>query len=425
MSLNIEALPGPPEICHLPPSFDFTASEGGPNPPDQNLWIGNCGEGTLEWSVSDDAAWLSLDPASGTSTGEMDKVILSVDIAGMGAGGYSATITIQGPGATNSPQTALVSLNIEALPGPPEICHLPPSFDFTASEGGPNPPDQSLDIWNCGEGTLEWSVSDDAAWLSLSPLTGSSTGEMDKVILSVDITGMGPGGYSATITIQGPGATNSPQTASVSLTISMEGYEPGGSTEPPCRFYGTVQVDGAYVPDGTPITATVDGAGTWTTVNFTYTGSPAESVYVLDVPGDDPLTPEKDGGVEGDAVTFTIIHGSTDLAAGSGIWHKGIPQEVNLHATTHIGGGGGGGGGGGAPTPTPPAEPAVEEPEEPVTPPEPAPSPEPTPPAPEELADEGPSGLAPGAWAGIGIGSALLLALVAWLILRRWVWTGS
>ena len=60
-----------------------------------------------------------------------------------------------------------------------------------------------------------------------------------------------------------------------------------------------------------------------------------------------------------------------------------------------------------------------------LDPPEQTPSPELTPPAPEELADEGSSGLAPGAWAGIGIGLALLLALVAWLILRRWAWTGS
>ena len=410
-----------PEIGYDPTSFTFTATEGGPNPPSQILGISNDGGDTLNWTVSDDADggkdWLSLAPPSGTSTGETDDVTLSVDIGGMSAGSYSCTITIEDPGATNSPQTVPVSLTINPA-------------------GGANPPDQTLGIRNSGGGTLDWSVSDDADWLTLDPTSGSSTGETDDVTLSVDITGMSAGSYSATlagmsagsysatITIVAPGASNTPQTVPVTLIIESE---PGGSTGPPCRFYGTVQVDGAYVPDGTLITASIAGAVlTWTT---TTTSSSPESVYVLDVPGDDTLTLDKDGGIEDDVVSFTIRHGTTDLAAGSGVWHKGIPQEVNLQATT---GGKSSGGGGGKSSPTEPTEP-TEPPEEPVVPePKPtpapaAPEPTPTPPAPapalEEPSDEG--GLAPGAWAGIGIGSALLLALGVWLILRRWVWAAA
>jgi len=81
------------------------------------LSISNPGGGTLNWDVSDDAGWLSLDPLSGTSTGEVDDVTLSVDISGMGGGSYSATITIEAPGATNTPQTVPVSLTIAASGG--------------------------------------------------------------------------------------------------------------------------------------------------------------------------------------------------------------------------------------------------------------------------------------------------------------------
>jgi len=63
-------------------------------------------------------------------------------------------------------------------------------------------------------------VSDDVNWLDLWPVTGSSTGEIDNVTLSVDITGMSAGSHSATITISAPGATNTPQTVPVSLTIN-------------------------------------------------------------------------------------------------------------------------------------------------------------------------------------------------------------
>ena len=139
MSLTIIPPPGPPEICYTPESFDFTADEGEANPPDQSLWIGNCGEGTLDWTVSDDADWLTLSPTSGSSTGEMGEVTLSVDITGMSAGSYSCTITIEDPEATNSPQTASVSLTIEALPGPP-----PPTGG--GGGGAPPPPGPELEV---------------------------------------------------------------------------------------------------------------------------------------------------------------------------------------------------------------------------------------------------------------------------------------
>ena len=211
--------PTPPEISYSPSSITFTATEGDANPADQTLGIFNSGGGSLDWSVSDDAGWLSLDPPNGSSTGETDDVTLSVDITSMSAGSYSATITIAAPGATNTPRTVSVSLTINPAPRDPEIWYNPVSFSFYANAGGINPASKSLWIRNNGGGSLDWSVSDDAGWLSLAPPSGSSTGEMDEVTLSVDITGMSAGSYSATITIAAPGATNTPRTVPVSLTI--------------------------------------------------------------------------------------------------------------------------------------------------------------------------------------------------------------
>jgi hypothetical protein len=209
----------PATIGYSPSSFSFAGTQGGADPSSRTLSIWNSGGSTLSWSVSDDAAcWLSLSPTSGSSTGETDNVIASVDISGMSAGSYSATITISAPGATNTPQTVSVSLTIAEAPA--TIGYSPSSLSFAGTQGGANPSSQTLSIWDSGSGTISWSVSDDAAWLSLSPTSGSSTGETDNVIASVDISGMGAGSYSATITISAPGATNTPQTVSVSLTIN-------------------------------------------------------------------------------------------------------------------------------------------------------------------------------------------------------------
>ncbi|MGB9834980.1 MAG: clostripain-related cysteine peptidase, partial [bacterium] len=54
----------------------------------------------------------------------------------------------------------------------PLISFTPSSFTFTAVQGGTNPNPQTLKIRNGGGGTLNWTVSDDASWLTLSPLSG-------------------------------------------------------------------------------------------------------------------------------------------------------------------------------------------------------------------------------------------------------------
>jgi len=219
-----------PLICCNPKSFSFSATEGGSNPADQTLEISNSGVDTISWTLSDDAGWLSENPTSGSSTGEPDTVDVSVDIAGMSDGDYSANITITAPGAINSPWTVPVSLHIDS--STPEISFDPESLSFTAGEGGSNPTPKTLDIWNSGVDRLDWSLSDNAEWLSENPTGGSSVGERDTVVLSVDIAGMSDGDYSADITINATGAGNSPQKVPVSLHISTAPAAPKISFSP-------------------------------------------------------------------------------------------------------------------------------------------------------------------------------------------------
>ena len=106
-----------------------------------------------------------------------------------------------------------------SLPSP-TIAASPSNFSFSVEQGEPCPPSQTLSIWNSDNGVLSWSISDSAPWLSVSPTSGSSAGEMDGVSLSVDTFGMTTGNYAAIITISAPGASNTPQTAVVNLTIN-------------------------------------------------------------------------------------------------------------------------------------------------------------------------------------------------------------
>jgi len=200
-----------PEISFSPSNLSFSAVKDGANPANQTLEIWNTGGETLNWSLTDDADWLSEMPMSGSSTGPSDNtsVAVSVNITGMPAGNYTANITITAPGASNTSEVVPVSLHISLAP---KISFSPPSLSFSAIQGGANPGNQTLEIWNLGGGLLNWTVSDDADyeghdWLSENPTSGSSTGPSDNtsVNVAVNIAGMFAGDYLANITINAPG----------------------------------------------------------------------------------------------------------------------------------------------------------------------------------------------------------------------------
>jgi hypothetical protein len=92
-------------------------------------------------------------------------------------------------------------------------------ISFTATEAGANPNSQTLQVRNSGGGTLNYSMSYDAAWLNVSPTSGSSTNNVNEHTVSVNIISLREGDYSGKIKIASSNATNSPQTVSVILRI--------------------------------------------------------------------------------------------------------------------------------------------------------------------------------------------------------------
>jgi hypothetical protein len=189
----------------------------GTNAPSQAVQIWNSGGGTLNYTISDNAGWLSVSPSSGASTGEQDTITLNYSTSGLSVGTYSATVTISDINAGNSPQTISVSLIVDALP--PSIS-LNISSLSNSCTGGSNAPSQTFRVWNSGVGTLNYSISDNRSWLSVSPSSGTSAGEQDTITVNYSTSGLSAGSYSATITITDPSADNSPQTLSVNLTVT-------------------------------------------------------------------------------------------------------------------------------------------------------------------------------------------------------------
>jgi hypothetical protein len=94
----------------------------------------------------------------------------------------------------------------------------------------------------------------------------------------------------------------------------------------PSSFYGTVKFNNTGVPDGTLIQALIDRQVFGEAYTQTYQG---DSVYALDVRGDDSATTEREGGREGEVIQFKI---GNILAGQTATWHSGVNANLNLTA---------------------------------------------------------------------------------------------
>ena len=202
----------PPTLALNVNSLSYQAIAGGSNPPSQNISVSNSGTGTMNWTASSNAGWLTVTPASGTNAGTIQA---SVNIAGLNSGTYNANITVSAAGANNSPQVVGVTLVVTS----PILGVSPSSVTFNGFQGQGNPSPVPLNITNQGTGVVNWSatVSPANSWLSLSSTSGTAPSSPN---VQANISGLGAGSYSGSITVSAPGASNAPQTIPVTLNIS-------------------------------------------------------------------------------------------------------------------------------------------------------------------------------------------------------------
>jgi hypothetical protein len=148
---------------------------------------------------------------AGTS-GNFTVTVSAANIAGDG---------VPGNADTTDQDFALVIYNgTTAAPTQPTIGVNPANLSFTATAGGSNPANQTINVTNTGGGTLNFTVSDNAPWLTVSPASGTAPATLTA---SVDITGLAAGTFNGTITISATGATNTPVSIPVTLTVNGAG----------------------------------------------------------------------------------------------------------------------------------------------------------------------------------------------------------
>lgn len=304
--------PSTPVIALSPSSFTFSAVQGGPNPPTQSLTVNNSGAGTLSWSATDDAAWLSLSPTSGTNGG---AVVLSVDISALAPGSYSAVVTVTASGASNSPQTAAVSLTVSPSPatqvaltsGNNQVgtagSTLGSPFVVTVRDGSSNP---------VSGFTVSWSVSSGGGNLSASSTTTNAQGQA-QTYLTLGTTAGGN-----TVTATASGLSGSPVTftatgvagpaTQIALTSGNNQAGPSG-TALGAPFVVTVRDANNNAVQGTSVNWSVTGGGGSVSAGATTTNASgqAQTTLTLGSVGAINSATASSAGLSGSPVAFTAI----------------------------------------------------------------------------------------------------------------------
>jgi hypothetical protein len=188
--------------------------------------VTNGGIGTITYNVVYTAAWLTVNPTSGSATTETDVMTVSVDRAGLAYGNYFETITV----TSNANSATIDVMMIIADPSNPQLSAYPSTIDF-----GTNSTEETFSVSNSGSGMLTWNITDDKSWISVDPHSGTTETETDEITVNIDRLGQSPGTHTGVITISSDGGN---QNISVSMTIPDE---PSLSVAPTSLDFGSTE----------------------------------------------------------------------------------------------------------------------------------------------------------------------------------------
>ncbi len=153
--------------------------------------IENKGNALLQWSISEDIAWVQCLPSSGSIyPKEKASVVVNVTRDGLNTGNYSQTFVVTSNGGSS---TLKVSLSVQGV----LISVSPAQLDFGATNIA-----LPLTFKNTGSGTASYTLSTSHAWIKLPKTSGSlAASATEQLMIAVDRTDMTEGDYTGSITL--------------------------------------------------------------------------------------------------------------------------------------------------------------------------------------------------------------------------------
>ncbi len=156
------------------------------------------------------------------------------------------TQTVGVPAAVTIPPYSVERLEWAVSPSPSPTISLSATqlsyWNYVAANS--LTPAQAVGVSNTGGGTLLWTATSAVSWLGIN---STSTG----FTVTANPAGLGLGPHVGTVVVTAPGATNGPQTISVTLTVTPAFQAPAPSATQfvpitPCRIADTRNANGPF-----------------------------------------------------------------------------------------------------------------------------------------------------------------------------------
>jgi hypothetical protein len=209
-----------PKLCTSP---DPPTTNFGTVPEDQtrtrDFFITNSGSGTLTWTITcDQPSWLNVNPASNSTTKEVDVVTVTIATHDLTPGTHTGQITLTSNGGE---KTGTITVNVPPPAQEPKLCTSP---DPPTTNFGTVPEDQTRTwdffITNCGSGTLTWTITcDQPSWLNVNRAIGSTT-TLDVVTVTIDTHDLSPGTHTGHVTLTSNGGE---KTGTITVNVGFKG----------------------------------------------------------------------------------------------------------------------------------------------------------------------------------------------------------
>ena len=273
-----------PQLIASPPTLALAVTGGSPVPV---LTLNISSSDTpitflVSVSTTSGGDWLYVGPVLGGVTPATLAVsmnpspIVGPIATSLAPGVYMGTIALTAAGAANSPLKVPVALTVTAPANTPALNVSAPSFVFNMRSGDPPPTVQVLNIMSSGASLIfRVSVNTDSGgnWLFVGPVLGGVTpaslavGINPSPVVGASSTNLVPGTYAGSIVITADGASNSPVTVKVTLTVrpgvpAINGIVSAGSLLPGAVAPGTfITILGSALGPAAPASLSIAPSG--------------------------------------------------------------------------------------------------------------------------------------------------------------------
>ena len=162
------------------------------------------------------SAWLSAGPGSGSvGQSETDTIEVTFDATELPEGTYTGNINLLNNSPNNPDIDIPVTLHVSELPTP--LIRLGELAIYDTVYAGYQT-SHELIIYNDGDTTLEYSLTDNRNWLDQQPQAGEvMQQDNDTVDIILDATSLSPGDYTGTITVN----SNDPVNNSIDVPVHL------------------------------------------------------------------------------------------------------------------------------------------------------------------------------------------------------------